>query len=79
MLRRNLQIPFSELQNTLDKKALDCSVSTEGSSSPRDYEPCNYGKSSIRKDKEKSQLCKKYLENGFCPYEKKCKFAHGSH
>ncbi len=29
--------------------------------------------------KEKSQLCKKFVENGYCPYEKKCKFAHGLH
>jgi hypothetical protein len=29
--------------------------------------------------KEKSQLCKKFVENGYCPYEKRCKFAHGLH
>ena len=29
--------------------------------------------------KEKSQLCKKFIENGYCPYQKKCKFAHGLH
>lgn len=28
-------------------------------------------------NKEKSQLCKKFMENGYCPYEKRCKFAHG--
>ena len=28
-------------------------------------------------NKLKSQLCKKYMENGYCPYEKRCKFAHG--
>lgn len=27
--------------------------------------------------KLKSQLCKKFMENGYCPYEKRCKFAHG--
>jgi hypothetical protein len=32
-----------------------------------------------RVNKEKSQLCKKFVENGYCPYQKKCKFAHGSH
>jgi len=31
-----------------------------------------------RMDKIKSQLCKKFMENGYCPYGKKCKFAHGS-
>ena len=29
--------------------------------------------------KEKSELCKKFLEKGSCPYGEKCKFAHGSH
>ena len=29
--------------------------------------------------KEKSELCKKYMEKGECPYGYKCKFAHGSH
>ncbi len=33
----------------------------------------------IKVGKEKSQLCKRFMENGYCPYEKKCKFAHGSH
>ena len=27
--------------------------------------------------KLKSQLCKKFMEHGYCPYDKKCKFAHG--
>jgi hypothetical protein len=29
--------------------------------------------------KEKSQLCKKFIENGCCPYKTRCKFAHGLH
>lgn len=29
--------------------------------------------------KEKSELCKKFMERGYCPYGDKCKFAHGSH
>lgn len=29
--------------------------------------------------KEKSELCKKFVERGSCPYGEKCKFAHGSH
>ena len=51
------------------------SVSTQGPDSPREYQsefvalPC----------KEKSELCKKFTEFGYCPYEKKCKFAHGFH
>ncbi len=24
-------------------------------------------------------MCKKFIENGSCPYQGKCKFAHGSH
>ena len=30
-------------------------------------------------NKEKSQLCKKFIEFGICPYGQKCKFAHGQH
>jgi hypothetical protein len=37
------------------------------------------GKASAGREKEKSQLCKKFLEFGSCPYQKRCKFAHGSH
>lgn len=29
--------------------------------------------------KEKSELCKKFMERGSCPTGDKCKFAHGSH
>ena len=29
--------------------------------------------------KLKSELCKKYIERGSCPYGIKCKFAHGCH
>jgi hypothetical protein len=25
----------------------------------------------------KTELCKKWEETGYCPYEKKCKYAHG--
>lgn len=46
------------------------SLSTE--ESPREHAPpASY--------KEKSQLCKKFVEHGYCPYEKRCKFAHGLH
>lgn len=44
------------------------SLSTE--ESPRDHLP-------LPSYKEKSQLCKKFVEQGYCPYEKRCKFAHG--
>ncbi len=27
--------------------------------------------------KYKTELCKNFSETGFCPYRKKCKFAHG--
>jgi hypothetical protein len=30
-------------------------------------------------NKEKSQLCKRFIENGCCPYQQRCKFAHGLH
>lgn len=29
--------------------------------------------------KQKSQLCRGFIEAGFCPYQNRCKFAHGSH
>jgi hypothetical protein len=61
MLRRNMQIPLSELSNFTEKKLADYSPSTEDSASPRSCQPGVSAKSSIRKDKEKSQLCKKYL------------------
>ena len=27
----------------------------------------------------KTEMCKNYSENGFCPYTEKCQFAHGYH
>lgn len=57
-------------------KDLNCSVSTTGSSSPRES-PDYFLKNSSFSNKEKSQLCKRFMENGYCPYERKCKFAHG--
>ena len=79
MMRRSMQISGFDQCLKPSAKQQNYSPSTEDSASPRSDPPSNYYKSSIRKDKEKSQLCKKYLEFGFCPYEKKCKFAHGSH
>lgn len=29
--------------------------------------------------KYKTELCSKYLEKGYCPYGKYCKFAHGTY
>lgn len=29
--------------------------------------------------KHKTELCKTYSELGYCPYEQKCRFAHGKH
>jgi|JI9StandDraft_2_1071091.scaffolds.fasta_scaffold771969_1 hypothetical protein len=29
--------------------------------------------------KEKSELCRRFMDYGYCPYQKRCKFAHGSH
>ena len=67
---------------------------TPASSSPVPvlFEPCRLNSHSLSTEesprehaatlpsyKEKSQLCKKFVENGYCPYEKRCKFAHGLH
>ncbi len=48
-------------------KDLNCSVSTSGSNSPRES-PDNYKNFCSNSNKEKSQLCKKFMENGYCPY-----------
>ena len=29
--------------------------------------------------KYKTEMCKNFSENGFCPYTEKCQFAHGYH
>lgn len=29
--------------------------------------------------KKKSELCRRFMDSGFCPYEGRCKFAHGCH
>ena len=29
--------------------------------------------------KQKSELCRSFMETGFCPYFQRCKFAHGCH
>lgn len=61
MLRRNMQIPLKELTYQKEEKQQNYSPSTEDSGSPRSEFTMTYTKPSIRKDKEKSQLCKKYL------------------
>jgi len=34
-------------------------------------------KAAVDDEKYKTELCKKFESTGFCPYNKKCKFAHG--
>lgn len=65
--------------NHYEGKAYLHSESTEESCESHDSIHEYREKPSMRNDKEKSQLCKKFIENGFCPYQNKCKFAHGSH
>lgn len=50
--------------------------SEEDSSSDRDQE-FYYPKTNVLK--HKTELCKTYEELGSCPYERKCRFAHGKH
>ncbi|ESO09045.1 hypothetical protein HELRODRAFT_74104 [Helobdella robusta] len=33
----------------------------------------------VNKDRYKTELCRKFMENSSCPYSKKCQFAHGYH
>ena len=49
------------------------SLSTQESLSPE-----NIPKNQFQ-TKEKSELCRKFMEFGYCPYQRNCKFAHGSH
>lgn len=67
VLRNPLSTPFPTPQLLIPKQS-SYSVSTE--ESPRSNPPLN---------KEKSQLCKRFIENGCCPYQQRCKFAHGLH
>jgi len=71
MLRKLNQrgIASSELSNA--GKTQSHSLSTQESPRQNSSQQSTY--------KEKSQLCKKFVEHGYCPYEKKCKFAHGLH
>lgn len=66
-------------------------IAASSSPVPALFEPCRLNSSSLSTEesprehapsasyKEKSQLCKKFVEHGYCPYEKRCKFAHGLH
>lgn len=69
--RRNL---IEEWGSVSSKEASEASISTEGPDSPRQHE-CRRG----QRNKEKLELCKKFTEYGYCPYDRKCKFAHGYH
>ena len=33
----------------------------------------------VTNERYKTELCRKFMENGSCPYGKKCQFAHGYH
>ena len=46
----------------------------EDSSSEGEYE---YGYPKTNPAKHKTELCKTFSELGCCPYENKCRFAHG--
>ena len=69
--RRNL---IEKMVQPPSKNISTTSVSTDGSDSPRHQHPRH-----PRRNKEKLELCKKFTEFGYCPYEGKCKFAHGYH
>lgn len=59
------------------KESFEKDLSTEGDDSPRS--PRDTQDYPGKLNKEKLELCRKYLEYGYCPYGTKCKFAHGSH
>ena len=48
----------------------------EDSSSEGEYD---YNYSKTNPAKHKTELCKTFSELGYCPYENKCRFAHGKH
>lgn len=63
----------------LHKKSCDifssCSTQ-EDNSDERDEEDIFFKTNSL---KHKTQLCKNFTENGWCPYYNKCRFAHGTY
>lgn len=67
-MRKISQVPSQVPPLFEPAKILSHSLSTE--ESPRERLPA-------ASHKEKSQLCKKFVEQGYCPYERRCKFAHG--
>jgi hypothetical protein len=68
MLRRPLNLT-SELEN---RESRACKKSNSNSTQDGREHSVD-----VKGNKLKSQLCKKFMENGYCPYEKRCKFAHG--
>lgn len=78
MLRRiNTQNAVCNV-NSMEKNTT-YSISSTDEDSPREMTRHQNTYLDDKNNKEKSQLCKKFMQNGCCPYQKKCKFAHGSH
>lgn len=73
----SIYIAFKDSTNPSRQPQKELSLETDDSGSPRDMSRQTV--TAIKPSNEKSQLCKKFMENGNCPYQKKCKFAHGSH
>lgn len=71
MLGRRMFREKGEHQESCKHEA--CSLSTEESLSPQNTPKYNF------LNKEKSELCRKFMEFGYCSYQRNCKFAHGSH
>lgn len=42
-------------------------------------DPVDFAEEKRKDPKYKSELCKKFMETGFCVYGNKCRFAHGRH
>ena len=64
------------LQHPRDEQVRDDRAGVDGEVEDREEE---LGTLRTNPMKHKTELCKNFPENGYCPYAKKCRFAHGSH
>lgn len=60
---------------------VDSEISTDGDDCVESMRKGQYSKLKAKNNhsKAKSSLCRNFSEKGYCPYGKKCQFAHGIH
>ncbi|KAJ3439443.1 protein tis11 [Anaeramoeba flamelloides] len=62
--------------NYTNKKHPFNKVSSEKRNKPKSYKQS--GKKSAKTNLYKTEVCRSWIENGYCKYGKKCQFAHGT-